>query len=328
MKKIIQITLLLMCIIIVAHSCKAPQRKSPPGTTYIYRLETPSGVTVDSTEKLISHYLGEPKPEGLVKSDENIVYFASKDDLNTTFEQDLNTGSFAFNKNMQSYMGDYVPKLPSQDEAVKIAEAFMKRNQVFPHSDSELKIVHKGGLRSQSIVDGKQSGQVVDKLIILTYGRVLDSLPVIGPGSKIIVKVGDKGEVMGMTHRWREFIPAGKQALSAEALISQEEATVLAKQQIASEYGAKTPYTIKTVSKAYYDNNGKVLQPVFVFETIIDPGQDRYAKSFNYLCVIPMLKNSPEPLQLISVDPKAKELIRTRIIDQKDSTGGSGGRTD
>jgi len=303
-----------------AASCKGHHQEGSEQPVYIYSLVTPSGLSKESARGLIEKFTGDKNPENIVQSDDSILYYVSKNDLNTTFEQDLKTGNFTFNKSMNKYMGDYAPKLPGGGQAVELSEKFLKANQLYPGNSAELKLVHQGGLRSQAVQDGKKGGPVIDKLITLTYGRVLDSLPVIGAGSKIVVNLGDSGEVAGMIHRWREVNLGQRKEVRPEEMITQEEATELARKQIATEYGEKTPYKINTVSRAYYDNNGRILQPVYSFETTITLEGDKNTRPFNYLCVIPMLKNSPEPLQLITVDARAKELIRNGKAGQKDST--------
>ena len=71
-----------------------------------------------------------------------------------------------------------------------------------PKSQKELHLLHSGGLRADS-----PNGQgVIDKMLTLTYGRYLDGVPVIGSGSKIVVHVGDQGEVTGLIHKWREIL--------------------------------------------------------------------------------------------------------------------------
>ena len=54
--------------------------------------------------------------------------------------------------------------------------------------------------------------------------------------------------------------------------------------------------------------------------------RDQKAKPFNYLCVIQGLKNSPEPLQLTAVDPRAKELIKNIKRGEVTGIGSEGPR--
>ena len=64
----------------------------------------------------------------------------------------------------------------------------------------------------------------------------------------------------------------------------------MAARQINREYGKNTSYKIVGSGKAYYDNNGKIIQPVYVFEVSIRM-QDEKIKPFSYRCIIPMLKS-------------------------------------
>lgn len=311
---------LIFCasLICLLASCKSCQRMETQAPLYIYTFEQTASFNMDSTKGLIERMTGEKDLTNLIKSDENKVYFTSNTDLNTNLEHDLNTGNFTYNKGLGKYLNNYVPKLPSSKEAQKIVDDFLSAQKLAPRNQAEFKLLHEGGWRSTT-TDGKNQGVVVDKILKLTYGRVLDSLPVIGSGSKIIVKVGENGEILGMIRRWRELNLSTKKQLERAEMNNQETAESLAKQQIVSEFGAQSTFTIKSVSKAYYDNNGNILQPVYAFETVITLN-DKNIPPINYLCVIPLLKNSPEPLNLTKIDGRAKELIKNVQRGQKDST--------
>lgn len=285
---------------------------------YIYTFESPSVSSQTDSHALIERFLGSRQTSDLYKSDDNTVYYVSGEDVNETFEHDLTTQNFSFNKRRSVQGVNERPQLPPRDKAVGLAEAFLGKNDLLPKNMNELKLVHLGGLRSSTVVGGKTMGPIVDELITVTYGRRIDSLPVIGPGSKIILQVGDRGEVVGLVRRWREL--GTREAVKPEETISQQQAEELAKRQIRSEYGEGASYRILGTGKAYYDSNGKILQPVYVFETSINlQSKDERVKPFSYLCVIPMLKHSPEPLTLTAIDPQAKRRIRT--IEKDDNAG-------
>ncbi|SFE97778.1 hypothetical protein SAMN05518672_113120 [Chitinophaga sp. CF118] len=301
----------ISCLMLCACKCNRTHLQEETGTPlYVYSFEKTAPLSPDNTKKLISDFLGMQSIQDLtVSKDENIAYFVSPDDVNTTLEQDLTTGNFAFNKFSKVYLGDFVPQLPGKEDAIKISEKFIRDKGLFPKNAEQLKLVHEGGLRAQSV-----KGPIVDKLITLTYGRIIDSLQVIGAGSKIAVNIGDKGEVLGLIYRWRELNQtSGKRQLKPEELISREEAEGLLKRQIAQEFGAAAKYDTKSVNKSYYDNNGTILQPVYAFETVITL-EDKQLQPIHYLGVVEMLKNSPEPLHLLNVDPKARDQIK--MIDR------------
>ena len=302
------------------NSCKCNSTPQNNGEQlYLYSFEKTPPVTTDKSKQMITDYLGIKDVHDLtIDKDENVAYFVSDEDVNTTFEQNLTNGNFEFSKLTKSY-GELVPKLPSKDEAVKIADNFMRSKNLLPKEMSQFVLVHNGGVRSQSVLDGKKAGPVVDKLITLTYSRVVDSLAVIGSGSKIIINIGDTGQVVGMTRRWRELNMGEKKQVKSEEMITKAEAEEQAKKQVQTEFG-QAPYEIRSSAKSYYDGNGNYMQPVWAFDVMVNLSQrDKNAQSVRYLCVIPMLKNSPEPLRLNVLDPRAKELIKT-IQPGRDST--------
>ena len=293
-------------------SCKCNQTpENKGGQVYLYSFEKSEPVTTDSSKQMISNYLGIKDVHDLtVNKDENVAYFVSDSDVNITFEQNLTNGNFEFSKITSAY-NHLVPTLPSKDEAVKIAENYMSSKNISPRDMTQLKLVHTGGVRAQAVVNGQRGGPVIDKLITLTYGRVIDSLQVIGAGSKIIINIGDKGEVMGVTRRWREVNMGEKKEVKAEEMFTKEEATEQAKKQIQAEFG-QVPYEIKSSVKSYYDGNGNYLQPVWAFNAVVSLNdKDKKLQQANYLCIIPMLKDTPEPLRLNVLDPKAREMIKS-----------------
>ena len=313
-----KLLLLLVGIIVIASQGWAQQRSSTDAI-YVYTFEPLSLIARDNSKSLIEKFLGMRDVEDLYRSTDNTVYYVSKQDVSETFEHDLTTENFTFNKSMRKYAGNFVPQLPEAQQSVFLAEEFLRRHGIAPRDRSQLKMVHLGGLRSTGVIDGRRAGAVIDELVTVNFGRVVDGVPVIGPGSKIVVNVGDKGEIMGAIRRWRELNYATKTTVRPEERWSLQEAEEMARQQIIAEYGEGTSYRILASGKRYYDNNGKVLQPVYAFEVEIVL-KDQKVSPFNYLCVIPMLRQSPEPLNLTAVEPTAKRLLSSPRRDQEAPT--------
>lgn len=301
--------------LLLIYSCdqKPPRPQGPAGeAVYVYQFENKAVADSAESKRMVQRFLGERNIGDLYKSDENSVYYVSDEDVNETFQQDLNNGNFTFNRSMKKYEGDYAPQLPGQEEAVRIAEEFLNKNSLSPGNRAELKVAHIGGLRASTVIDGSKAGPVIDKLVTVTYSRTVDNLPVIGPGSKIVVNLGEKGEVMGLIRRWRELNAGSRKQVRPEEMISQHDAEERAERQIKSEFGERTSFRILNSGKAYFDNNGSILQPVYMFEASINlQSNDKNTQPVNYLCVIPMLKSSPEPLNLTATDPRAKRLIKS-----------------
>jgi len=312
------LTFVGMATVFLAGACTDKEQPKAEKNISVYTFE-PSAVTDPSdSKKLIEKFLAARDVRDLYKSSENAVYYVSESDASETFEHDLNNGNFTYNKSLKKYMRNFVPQLPGKEQAAKLAEEFLNKNALFPRNRTELNLVHFGGLRSSTVTDGKKAGPVIDELVTLHYGRVVDGTPVIGPGSKIVVKLGDKGEVMGVIRRWRELVVGSRKPVQPQEMISQQEAEEMARRQVLSEYGEETSYKILGSGKAYYDNNGSILQPVYTFEVAISL-HDPKVSPFNYLCVVPALKKSPEPLNLTAIDPRGKEMIKSAKRGEKPS---------
>ncbi|KJV07357.1 hypothetical protein [Methylocucumis oryzae] len=299
---------LFSAIALIAGSLSAlnTQAASTTEGLMLYQFESSRPVPIDTSLSLMKTYIGET-PETAAPGRDQTVRFISPKDPNTRFEQNLKTGDIRFHRNFARYLGDYAPKLPSTEEAMKAAHIFLEENKLLPRDESQLNLIHVGGLRMTS-TDGKEPGAIIDKLITLNYSRVINDMPVIGPGSKFVIEVGEEGEILGLTKHWREFLPEGK-PISPNEMYSFDEAIKLATRQLQQEFGENVQYEFLQTKIAYFDNNGKFLQPVYAFETkVFVPSHG--VEPFNYVSVIPVMINSPEKLELTKLDPRALRAIK------------------
>lgn len=274
---------------------------------FVYSFEQTPVLNVEVSKTLMAQFLeGEPVDRLNPSPDKTVRYVSSKD-VNTTFEHNLATGDIRFHRNFTRYMGDFEPKLPSQEEALKFAEVFLEENKLLPTNSAELKIAHIGGLRASSVIDG-QAGPIINKLITLYYSRDINGLPVIGPGSKMVLDIGEDGEILSLTRHWRELSTKARQIRPTE-MYSLDEAQRLSTLQISKEFGEKATFESIESQIAYFDNNGRLLQPVYAFQVKISL-PDQQAQAFDYVSVIPVLRKSPEQLNLTKLDPKALRVIK------------------
>ncbi|HMY39079.1 MAG TPA: hypothetical protein PK011_07135, partial [Marinagarivorans sp.] len=268
---------------------------------------------VDSTLASMKQFIGET-PTAAKADDDNTVRFVSDKDVNTTFEQNLATGDLRFQRNFSAYLGDFKPTLPTSDEAIKIAQTFLAANGLQAANERELTVAHVGGLRASSMI-GDKPGPVIDKLVTVNFARQVNDLPVIGPGSKMVVNIGNKGEIIGVIRHWREL--AGSKKVSGADTYSIDEAKRIALAQMSKEFGSTSDFEILQSKIAYYDNNGVYLQPVYAFETRVV--NHELGDTFNYVSVVPAIINAPEALNLRQTEQIAKDLI-TRNESVKPST--------
>lgn len=203
-------------------------------------------------------------------------------------------GRLSFSKSTKSYEGAYKPQLLDDKQAQKNAEQFLSANDLLPQNENELKLIHTGGLRASSADDG---GTIINKMQTFTYGRVIDGVPVSGNGSRIVVNVGNKGEVLGVSKNWKEFSPAKKQRVDKANLKSQADAEAEFGKLVNFNFGKGASPKIKSIQKMYFDGGGNVIQPAYFFETIVTVADEKGNKIEQpFLGVVSMLKNSPEAI--------------------------------
>ena len=282
----------------------------------LYKLQPVKQMNAEHVRSLASNLIGQ---------DFNAQYFVSNDsamnykgkDASSYFSINNQTSFWSFSKNIDRYFGNFTPQLPDDKEAARIANNFLSKNKLMPADQQQVHLVHSGGLRGQAA----KSLTTKDVYRTLNFSRVLDSLPVIGPGSRIIVHVGDKGEITGATYRWREVESVKGQRLKKAEVKSEEEARREAQKIIASEFGANTEITINKIYSAYFDQGVNYIQPIYAIEAnAVIVGEDNNKLSIPYLCMVEAMKQTPEQITIRNIDPRAKEIIK----GSKKGTGNQG----
>jgi hypothetical protein len=300
-----KITSLVQAFILVGSSLSAQSLLAAgPDNLLLYQFNRTPVKSVDSTLASMKQFIGET-PTAVKADDDNTVRYVSARDVNTTFEQNLATGDLRFQRNFSAYLGDFVPSLPSSDEAVKLAQTYLAAYALQPGNERELTVAHVGGLRASSMI-GDKPGPVIDKLVTVNFARKINEVPVIGPGSKVVVNIGNKGEVVGVIRHWREL--AGSKRIAATETYSADEAKRFALAQMSKEFGSTSEFEILQTKIAYYDNNGTYLQPVYAFETRVV--NHELGDTFNYVSVVPAMINAPEALNLRQTEQLAVDLIK------------------
>ena len=94
--------------------------------------------------------------------------------------------------------------LPSEDETVELAKAFLEEHGGFP-DDAFLKKV--GTVKAQKLKEGEDGGVVeeIPLMVSVIFGRNIGGVPTCGDGSKIRVDFGDNGEVVSFEKLWRQI---------------------------------------------------------------------------------------------------------------------------
>jgi hypothetical protein len=164
------------------------------------------------------------------------------------------------------------PKLPSQNQAKKIAYDFLKRTdllpaayQNFPKIQGKIEVI-AGGSYSMSAQDAGKTVQKEPAFWLISLPYFVDGSLATGPGAKIEVSVGNRGEVVKLVLNWREMSPVYSGYIKSE---------MNAYQDLISDKGsldiplASDRIVIRQVTLAYWIDPASEQQdyalPVYVF---------------------------------------------------------------
>lgn len=299
----------LMILLTACPNTKPPGEEKPEDKEtgmYVYELVS-KGANQESFKEVVKKMAGTESREGVFSEDENRDMSYADDKQDIYFYQDAANGNLSFSRGFQKYLGAYSPSLPKPDEAEKLSMSFLRSNGMLPANQKEFKLVHSGGIRA----DAGPNGEVIDKMLTLNYGRNLDGIPVMGSGSKIVVNIGDKGEVTGLVHKWREVEASKRTAVMESEIHSEKEATEMFKRLVAQEYGKDADVKFEEIKLVYYDGDGKFIQPAYgakmTVKVVLDANN---TTEMPYMTFLPALKKSPEGLNLRVDFKEATEFLK------------------
>lgn len=96
--------------------------------------------------------------------------------------------------------------LPSESEAIKIAQEFLKSHGV---------TINDASVETETIYLNKlnvETNQILDKIPMMVQVKIkrnVNGMPVVGPGGKIIVDLGNNGETIYFFKNWRQLEQTG-----------------------------------------------------------------------------------------------------------------------
>jgi hypothetical protein len=242
-------------------------------------------------------------------------------DATRHFEYDADKGYLSFNKGVSQQILSTTSKLPDAKSAENIANKFLSDNFLLPANKSELKVEHVGGIKRMSSKDQKE----YDVMKTVYYSRTIDGVPVVGEGSRVIVEIGNNGEVMAVTKKWKEVKPSTRtrNKIAASELKSQAEAEAEFKQIVASQFGSGASSKIQTISKTYFDGGDDFIQPIYLMASSVRfKSDDGQVIERDYVQPVSMLKKAPEGLMGSLSDlqkAKGESEIKTLTDQQKDN---------
>lgn len=182
------------------------------------------------------------------------------------------SGGIFLRDSKQLWNVDLTPKLPSQKEALKIADQFVTENKLLPASD---KFIATGFANFSETAVSPDSGDVKQKTSLdvqvnysvalnVDVGGKTQKVPVVGGGGDFKVAVGDGGQIIGYTGVWR---PIADVAAYAEA-ISQKDAQAAFLKSVGNTKVTKLDSYLAYYSAPSFEQQD-VLTPVWVMRGLI-----------------------------------------------------------
>ncbi|MDD4255613.1 MAG: calcium-dependent protein kinase [Methanofollis sp.] len=177
------------------------------------------------------------------------------------------------------------PVLPSRDEAIQIANVFLKERGLLP-SEAKVSTVEVNQQQEVWKAGGSEPERVYSITLAVRYARTLDGVPVYGDEMAVII--GDGGEVVGMVKCWRPVEATGEtMIIPAEKAYENLKAE---KTVIPQDMAGYDRISIENISLGYWMKpriyEQKTVTPVWAFSgtAYYDGKEEPY---LNYVSAVP-----------------------------------------
>lgn len=311
----------------------------PNSFDIVYKHKPYTALPAVQYNALVALAMGDGSVKRSTKKLGTTTYIVSAQSPTNFFNFDQATGALSFSRDLSKYEGDFVPTLPkTDDESMRVAIAYLTANKLLPAVAAGDSMIF-AGVQTITAARPPAPGQPVppvgananvvsiDKLKIVTYRREIYGIPVMGPGSKIVVTIGDNNTVEGLILRWRPFIAPAKPPVTTGTTATAPSATTVTtsapsitpaaslaalRAGIQKKHPEYDTFTIDnmvlTMDVGLYDSNQVAIQPVYVYQVDMNrksklplPGTDLQEL---FLTASPYLKTPPEAIyQLWDISP-------------------------
>jgi hypothetical protein len=184
------------------------------------------------------------------------------------------------------------PGLPMGQDAVRQALQHLQGLGLLPEDPRQLVVRHIGGERMAHF-DGETT-QDFAKVTMVHFGRRLGGFDVGGPGSKIVVGLGENGRLVSLIRRWQELdLVQG----SAERMLPAEKIGTLTQLDLARTHNKAMKVDAGRPELGFYDDGKGRIEPAWFTKAKVahDPEVHEFARSgevLDALSVIPALEGS------------------------------------
>jgi regulatory protein YycI of two-component signal transduction system YycFG len=159
--------------------------------------------------------------------------------------------------------------LPSEKEAVAIADQYLRDKGSFPE-DASISNIETITMQERDTSSGE--GVVVGEyplFVEVSYDRHINGMPVVGPGDSITVSLGDDGEVIYYAKYWRKLEQVGNvEVISGDKAIEK----LNRGETIVQEAGYGGSIEINNIELGYFSNGAgdeqEFYEPVWIFRGV------------------------------------------------------------
>ena len=219
--------------------------------------------------------------------------FQGRLDTSIAFQFEPTTGDISFQADPAGIdaLAD-TPGLPTGQDAVRRALQHLQGLGLLPEDPRQLVVRHIGGERMAHF-DGETT-QDFAKVTMVHFGRRLGGFDVGGPGSKIVVGLGENGRLVSLVRRWQELdLVEG----SAARMLPAEEVGPLTQQDLAKAHEKAMTIEAGTPELGFYDDGKGRIEPAWFTQAKVshDPEVHSFARSgevLDALSVVPALEGS------------------------------------
>jgi len=217
---------------------------------------------------------------------------------------DARSGYLSFDKGLADEIDENAGNLPGDGEAEGIARELFAKLNIGPKNEKELVLGRISRIRSQSFdpATGKE-GDILTQALVVQLARELDGVRVIGPGSKLIARIGDRGNVVGGSSRWRDVADAQPMQRQKQLNARQIQAGIAS--FLKRELGQAKGVQVTGMGLFYYDG-GNFIQPIIGYEASVQHGERVKETYFGQFAI---LASPPEAVMVGPVSSKLKEAI-------------------
>lgn len=219
--------------------------------------------------------------------------FQGRFDTSIAFEFEPTTGDLSFQADPAGIdaLAD-TPGLPTDQDAVRRALQHLQGLDLLPEDPRQLVVRHIGGERMAHF-DGETT-QDFAKVTMVHFGRRIGGFDVGGPGSKIVVGLGENGRLVSLVRRWQELdLVQG----SAARMLPAEEIGTLTQQDLMRTHDKAMKVDAGTPELGFYDDGKGRIEPAWFTQAKVshDPEVHDFARSgavLDALSVVPALEGS------------------------------------